>query len=779
MVDIHRNPKQGAPAGALSSPARRYQKAGKAFKAVYYGSVVFPETPTKDAVDKAIKKAKMNYEKGDSLNHRVHIVIGEKTMKVVDHESKADLQVVPIGMLAYCTQDATQPEILVYATRTADTRVKVIIGHVFTVQNGKVAAAVTNTVRQAFAELAPEERSLPNESPYEIIGGGSDTKTFDALYLGYVRVSKQDGAKVIKKAAEVNSVARAKMQAERETRGIRRASLLRGGMSSSQQGITVEEDPITLIITPRSLRIVDRLAGETVFKFLLPAIKFASSTKGQKTDIFGFIVHNERLSLTNCHLFHVPFGEGSVLGKAVGNAISEYQHKFGGLALKGNPWEVSPDEPRSAAPAELYQKQVRRRDLQAVAIIGAGEYGEVYLALQNVQVRTPEGGESAVKVPRAVKMMKSAATQKVKNEYIREAITMLKVGDHENIVRMVGVAVQQAPWLVVLEFVQFGDLRAVLQAYKENSMELTITEMLSLMRQLVAGCVHISSKRIVHMDIAARNVLLSLKNVVKIGDFGMARPMANDGDYIILREKVPLALKWNSIEAMDSRFFSEASDCWSCGVTMWEILTYGEFPYAGVKMETVQNMVRDGLRLSQPPNCPDDLWVTISRCWTHQIKDRWRFQDLDIVVRVLEEKYILTDLFKNVYLNILHVFRYKTEVDTPIRDIGIAVAGGEPQWAKGISGLGSPLVSRRSSAPGERQGSPRFLTGGRRSSGMDTGSPKGAKKTLFGRQKQPQVEASKPEMRHLDFASIPNFNAGSASQRVKAQGHLRGHLPFE
>jgi hypothetical protein len=35
--------------------------------------------------------------------------------------------------------------------------------------------------------------------------------------------------------------------------------------------------------------------------------------------------------------------------------------------------------------------------------------------------------------------------------------------DHDNLVSMVGVAVQQAPWLVVLEFMQFGDLRAVLQ----------------------------------------------------------------------------------------------------------------------------------------------------------------------------------------------------------------------------------------------------------------------------------------------------------------------------
>jgi hypothetical protein len=55
---------------------------------------------------------------------------------------------------------------------------------------------------------------------------------------------------------------------------------------------------------------------------------------------------------------------------------------------------------------------------------------------------------------------------------VREAVINLRVGDHDNVVRLIGVAVQQAPWLVVLEFVQFGDLRAVLQALKENGTDL-------------------------------------------------------------------------------------------------------------------------------------------------------------------------------------------------------------------------------------------------------------------------------------------------------------------
>lgn len=786
---------QGSPHGTsmrprgTGSPARP-PPAGKAFKAVYYGSVVFPETPNKESVQKAVETAKRNAELAAEAHHKVLIVVSDKIMKVVDHATKDDLQVVAIGMLAYCTQDPRDPNIVVYATRTADTRLNVIIGHVFAVQNRKVAAAVTTAVRQAFAALPAGERVQANESPYVMVGGdagiAADTKMFDALYLGYVRVSKQEGAKMIKKAAEVNAASREAMAKMRQSKGARKSSLLQGGGAATRHGTAVEEDPITIIITPRSLRIIDRLAGETVFKFLLPNITFATSSKGSKHDTFGCVVHNEQLGITNCHLFYTTPGAGAGLGQAVASAISEYQRRFGGISMSGNPWEVLPDAKREAAPEELFQKQVHRRDLQALAIIGAGEYGEVYLALQAMAARTPDGTDVTVTVPRAVKMLKGAATEKIKQEYIREAITMLRVGEeHDGVVRMVGVAVQQAPWLVVLEFVQFGDLRAVLQAYTENSEQLTTGEMIRTMRQLASACGYIISKRIVHMDLAARNVLLGIGNNVKVGDFGMAREMASDGDYVILREKVPLALKWNSIEAMDSRFFSEASDCWSLGVLMWEILTYGEFPYPGVRMEDIQNLVRGGLRLAQPATCPQDLWVQIAKCWNVQVKDRWRFADLEVVLQKLEDKYL---------------------AGTAVRDIGLTIAGGEPpvwsqyQYKDGKQGggsspsTGSPILAVSMSTKGSSGGgggkkkppsSPRPTS---RGSSLRVGSPAKATssptRTPLGspRSRSRKAQTSSPSGRvPQDLTGIGvNFTGagGFGSARLKAQNSLRGRLPF-
>jgi len=81
------------------------------------------------------------------------------------------------------------------------------------------------------------------------------------------------------------------------------------------------------------------------------------------------------------------------------------------------------------------------------------EYGEVFLGLQSAVVRDKAGKSTKIRVPRAVKM---ASNEQMKDDFVREALIMLQLGDHDNIVRMVGVAVQQSPWLVFLFYFWLG-----------------------------------------------------------------------------------------------------------------------------------------------------------------------------------------------------------------------------------------------------------------------------------------------------------------------------------
>ncbi len=66
-------------------------------------------------------------------------------------------------------------------------------------------------------------------------------------------------------------------------------------------------------------------------------------------------------------------------------------------------------------------------------------------------------------------------------------------------------------------------------------------------------------------------------------------------------------VKWLSLESLLKKEFTQASDVWSYGVTIWELMTLGNQPYLEVDPFEMGAYLRDGYRLFQPINCPDKL----------------------------------------------------------------------------------------------------------------------------------------------------------------------------
>ncbi len=89
---------------------------------------------------------------------------------------------------------------------------------------------------------------------------------------------------------------------------------------------------------------------------------------------------------------------------------------------------------------------------------------------------------------------------------------------------------------MIFEYMDLGDLCSFLRGtvdlgmdmdYNEEEDEieplLTRKELLHIVRQVAEGMVYISSKQLVHRDLATRNCLVSVGLVVKIADFGLSR----------------------------------------------------------------------------------------------------------------------------------------------------------------------------------------------------------------------------------------------------------------
>lgn len=132
--------------------------------------------------------------------------------------------------------------------------------------------------------------------------------------------------------------------------------------------------------------------------------------------------------------------------------------------------------------------------------------------------------------------------------------------DHPHIIKLIGVCSDSPMW-IIMELAKLGELRAYLQSRKP---QLELETLLTFAFQLSTALSYLESKKYVHRDIAARNVLVSSETSVKLADFGLSRWMGQDQSYY-RASKGKLPIKWMSPESINFRRFTTASDVWMFG----------------------------------------------------------------------------------------------------------------------------------------------------------------------------------------------------------------------
>ncbi|XP_042338233.1 platelet-derived growth factor receptor beta-like, partial [Plectropomus leopardus] len=142
-----------------------------------------------------------------------------------------------------------------------------------------------------------------------------------------------------------------------------------------------------------------------------------------------------------------------------------------------------------------------------------------------------------------------------------------------------------------------------------DSSVLSLSDLLSFSYQVSQAMDFLSSRNCVHRDLAARNVLVCEGKLVKICDFGLARDLTKDRDYVA-RGNSFLPVKWMSPESIFQNIYSSQSDVWSYGVLLWEIFSLGGSPYPDVPMtQEFYSSLKSGYRMSRPEHAPEDMYV--------------------------------------------------------------------------------------------------------------------------------------------------------------------------
>ena len=87
-------------------------------------------------------------------------------------------------------------------------------------------------------------------------------------------------------------------------------------------------------------------------------------------------------------------------------------------------------------------------------------------------------------------------------------------------------------------------------------------------------------------------------------------------------------IKWTAPEAALYSRFTIKSDVWSFGILLYEIVTYGRFPYPGMSNAQVLENLQQDYRMPCPMGCPDQLYEIMRECWREDPESRPTFETL-------------------------------------------------------------------------------------------------------------------------------------------------------
>ncbi|XP_056155612.1 receptor-type tyrosine-protein kinase FLT3-like [Lampris incognitus] len=181
----------------------------------------------------------------------------------------------------------------------------------------------------------------------------------------------------------------------------------------------------------------------------------------------------------------------------------------------------------------------------------------------------------------------------------------------------------------------------------KESQALTYDDLLGFAYQVAKGMEFLSSKNCIHRDLAARNVLVSKCRQVKIGDFGLARDIDNDSNYVV-RGNVRLPVKWMAPESIFQGMYTIKSDVWAYGILLWEIFSLGVTPYPGVKVDNkFYAMIERGFKMECPYYASDSLYRMMCECWALEPCDRPPFSKLETFMDV-QLRGTVAELYHNV-----------------------------------------------------------------------------------------------------------------------------------
>ncbi|XP_027697065.1 ephrin type-B receptor 6 isoform X3 [Vombatus ursinus] len=244
-------------------------------------------------------------------------------------------------------------------------------------------------------------------------------------------------------------------------------------------------------------------------------------------------------------------------------------------------------------------------------VIGPGSFGEVCKGWLQPRGRR----EQAV----AIHTLWASGVESQRGAFLGQA-AVLGQFHHPNVLRLEGVVTKSQPLMVLTELMENGPLDSFL---RQQEGQFSNLQLVAMQRGVAAAMQYLSSCGFVHRALTAHSVLVNGHLVCKVAHLSHGHSYLSHSS-----QGSQPPLRWAAPEVLTHGKFTTASDVWSFGILMWEVMSYGERPYWDMSDQEVLNAIEQEFRLPPPPGCPSGLHLLMLDTWQQDSTQRPHFDQL-------------------------------------------------------------------------------------------------------------------------------------------------------